>query len=121
LNDGFVIRAVVTQSIKNCGKSRDAIAEEMTVLLGTQVTKRALDSYTSESADQNRFPSQYTRAFCHVTGDWSLLHCVSERAGLHVISKAELKLTELGRQYVIQKRAAEMIQHLEEDLREVAL
>lgn len=120
-NDEFVIRGLITQSIKGCDKSRMQIAEEMSSLLGTQVTKRALDSYTSESADQNRFPVQYTRAFCFVTGDWSLLRCVTERAGLHVISKAERKLLELGRQYMIEKRAALAIEKLEIELQGVAL
>ncbi len=93
----------------------------MSRLLGATVTKRSLDSYTSESADQNRFPAQYTRAFCYVTGDWSLLRCVTERAGLHVISASERKLLELGRQYLIGKRAAEAVSRLELELAEVTL
>lgn len=121
MNDEFVIRAVITRAIKQCPKGREVIAEEMTNLLGTPVTKRALDSYTSESAQQNRWPAQFTRAFCHVTGDWTLLRCVSERAGLHVISKAERKLMELGRQHLIQKRAIEMIAKLEAELSGVDL
>ena len=120
-NDEFVIRGLVTRAIKQCGKSRQQIAEEMTTLLGTVVTKRSLDSYTSEAADQNRWPAQYTRAFCYVTGDWSLIRCVSERCGLHVITKAERKLLELGRQTLIQERAAAAILQLKNELAGVTL
>jgi len=120
-NDEFVIRGVVTNAIKNCGKSRQQIAEEMTGLLGAPVTKRALDSYTSDAADQNRFPAQYTRAFCYVTKDWSLIRCVSERSGLHVITKAERRLLELGRQTLIQERAAAAVARLKTELAEVQL
>jgi hypothetical protein len=121
LNDEFVIRGLITTAIKNCSKSRQQIAEEMTNLLGATVTKRALDSYTSEAADLNRWPAQYTRAFCYVTNDWSLIRCVSERCGLHVITKAERKLLELGRQTLIQERAAAAIARLKSELAEVQL
>jgi hypothetical protein len=120
-NDEFVIRAVVTRAIRDCDKKREQIAEEMSELLGTSITKRALDSYTSESAEQNRFPAQYTRAFCHVTRNWELLRCVTQRAGLQVISKSEARLMELGRQMLIQKRAAAAIVRLEAELADVAL
>jgi hypothetical protein len=121
LNDEFLIRGVITRAIKNCPKKREAIAEEMTTLLGSKVTRRALDSYTSESAEQNRWPAQYTRAFCYVTGDWTLVRCVAELAGLHTITRAERKLLELGRQTIIAKRAAEAIARLEQELAGVQL
>lgn len=120
-NDEFVIRGLVTNAIKTCSKSRQQIAEEMTNLLGAPVTKRSLDSYTSESADQNRFPAQYTRAFCYVTQDWSLIRCVFERCGLHVITKAERKLLELGRQTLICERAVSAIAKLKQELQGVEL
>lgn len=93
----------------------------MSTLMGTAVTKRALDSYTSEAADQNRFPLQYTRAFCHATGDWRLLHCVAERSGLRVIDETGQHLLELGREYLREKDAAEKKAALEARLRGVKL
>lgn len=120
-NDELVIRGMVTEAIKNCGKSRQEIADAMTYLLGTQVTKRALDSYTSEAADQNRFPAQYLRAFCHVTGDWSLIHCVVERSGLHMVTATEQKLLDLGRQYLRRKQAEKTILAIEREFEGIQL
>lgn len=116
LNDEGVVRAIVTDAIRNCSKSREEICEEMTRLTGTSVTLRMLNSYTSEAAERHRWPSQFTRAFCHVTGDWSLLRCITERSGFHLITKAERELMELGRQYLIRKQADEAIGKLEKRL-----
>ncbi|QHN04402.1 hypothetical protein FTO74_14295 [Granulicella sp. WH15] len=121
MNDEAVIRGIVTETIRHCSKSREVIAQEMTTLLGERVTARMLNSYTSEAAEKHRWPAQYTRALCHATGDWRLVRCISERAGFHLITKAEAKLFELGRQYLIEKRAAQTIAALERELAGVAL
>lgn len=120
-NDDHAIRGILSDAIKRSKLSREQIAEAMSHLIGTQVTRRALDSYTSESADQNRFPMQYARAFCHATGDWRLFHCVAARAGLHVIDETGQQLLELGREYLREKDAAEKKVALESKLKGVKL
>ena len=87
----------------------------MSLLLGCSVTKRALDSFTSEASDQNRFPAQYLRAFCRVTGDWSLLHCVTEGSGFLVIDQSQQRLLELGREYLRRKKAEKTISAIEQE------
>jgi hypothetical protein len=106
----------VTDSIKACAKSREQIVEEMTVLLGDRVTVRMLNSYTSEAQEQHRWPMQFTRAFCYVVEDWSLLQCVVERSGFLLITQDEAALLELGAEYLRQKRANERLQMLEKRL-----
>lgn len=93
----------------------------MSLLLGCSVTKRALDSFTSEASDQNRFPAQYLRAFCRTTGDWSLIHCVSEGDGFRLIDQNEQKLLELGREYLRRKRAEKTISAIEQQFDGVEL
>lgn len=117
LNDALVIRGVLTDSIKHCAKSRAQIAEEMTYLVGREVTERMLNAYTAESKEDHRWPSELTRAFCAVTGDNRLLRCVVERAGLYVISDEDAALLELGRQYFQKLRATESIASIEQRLR----
>lgn len=111
-----MVRAIVTEAIKNCGKSRDIIAEEMSRLSGDRITVRMLNSYTSTAAEQHRWPAQYTRAFCYVVEDWRLLRCITERCGFHLISEEETELLELGRQYLKRKSADERIALLEAKL-----
>jgi hypothetical protein len=113
LNDDSLVRAIVTEGIRNSTKSREQIADEMTLLLADKVTIRMLNSYTSEAAEQHRWPAQYTRAFCYVIQDWSLLRCIAERAGFRLITAEEAELLELGRQFLMRKRADEEIALIE--------
>jgi len=119
--DETTIRALVTDAIRRSGKSREVIAEEMSCLTGDRVTVRMLNSYSSAAAEQHRFPVQYVRAFCHATHDWKLLHCIAERGGFRLIGPAEEQLLELGRQYLIRKRAEEHTARLESALSGVRL
>ncbi len=121
LNDDGLVREIVTAAIRNNTKSRQQIAEEMSRLTGAAVTARMLNSYTSEAAEQHRWPAQYTRAFCYVVKDWTLLRCIVERSGFYMITPAEEELLELGREYLKQKRASEQIQAIEKRLRGVDL
>jgi hypothetical protein len=97
-------------------KSREQIAEEMSALTGDRITVRMLNSYTSEAAEQHRWPAQYTRAFCHVVDDWQLLHCITERSGFQLITDEEAEFLELGKQYIARKEADERIVLLESKL-----
>ena len=120
-NDESVVRGIVTQVIRSNRKSREQIAEEMSFLLGDRITVRMLNSYTSEAAEQHRWPLQYTRAFCQVVEDWSLIRCITERSNLHLISDDETRLLDLGRQYLRRKRADAAIADLEKQLEGIDL
>jgi hypothetical protein len=111
--DATVVRSIISDSIRLSKKSRETIAEEMSCLTGDRVTLRMLNSYSSAAAEPHRFPVQYARAFCQVTGDWRLLSCIAERSGLRLIGNEEAQLLELGRQYLIRKRAEERTSSLE--------
>lgn len=115
-NDEAVVRGLVTEVIRGSQKSREQIAEEMSVLLGERVTARMLNSYTSEAAEKHRWPAHFTRAFCFTTSDWRLLRCIAERAGFHLIDDNDAELLELGRQYLVRKNADEQIATFERRL-----
>jgi hypothetical protein len=102
-------------------KSRDQVAEEITKLVGEKVTVRMLNSYTSEAAEQHRWPLQYTTALCFVLDDWTLLRAVVEKSGFYVITAAEKELLDLGAEYLKQKRASEKMDTLEKRLRGIEL
>jgi hypothetical protein len=75
-----------------------------------------LNNYSSEAMQPYRFPAAWDRAFCRVTSENKLLTCRAERAGFFVISAEEQDILELGRQYLIRKRADEQAQLLEKRL-----
>lgn len=121
LNDGNIVRRIITECIRNSDKSREAIAEEITNLVGEKVTVRMLNSYTSEAAELHRWPLQYTRAFCFAVSDWTLLRVIAEFSGLRLITRSEIELLELGKEYLKQKRANEQILRIEKRLGGMAL
>jgi hypothetical protein len=121
LNDDLLVRSVITDSIKRSGLSREQVADKMSELLALPVTARMITSFTAESKELHRWPGAWDRAFCIAVNDNALLKCRIEAAGYHVIDSEEAKLLELGREYLIQKRAAERIASLEIGLQGVDL
>lgn len=121
LNDDSLVRGLITDAIKHCGKSREEIAETMERLLAIPVTARMIGSFTAGSKELHRWPGAWDRAFCIATGDNRLLFCRAELAGYKVISAAEADLLDLGREYLRQKRAAAQVDLLEKRLAGVEL
>lgn len=116
INDAAMIRTVLTDSIKQSGKSRAQIADIMSRLTGTQVTERRLNAYTAESREDFRFPLELARAFCMATHDFALLKHLIEMAGFKVVTKTEFDVLQLGHEYLTHKRAAENMALLERRL-----
>jgi hypothetical protein len=115
-SDTTFVRQALVAAIRQCGKSRAQIADEMSQLTATEVTVRRLNAFTAESREDYRFPIELARAFCMATGNYELLFGLVVRSGLHVISDTELELLELGREYLRQKRANDRVQMLEKKL-----
>ena len=109
-DDDATIRATLTDSIKRCPKKREVIADEMSYLLGRQISEAMLNAYTADSKENHRWPAAWTRTFCQVTGDWRLMQCVAERAGLRLIDARQAKLLELA-EHLIEKEVSERTFH----------
>jgi len=120
-DDGELVRKVLTDSIRKCKKSRAQLAEEISFLSGRRLTEISLNKFTAESRTDYRWPAELDRAFCHATGDDTLLRCRAELAGYRLITADEIELLELGREYLRQKRANERVQLLEKRLQGVEL
>ncbi len=116
MDDAGIIRGVLLQSIRNSGKSRAAIADEMSFHLARTITEKMLNAFTAESRDDRRWPAEFDRSFCAATGDDTLLRCRAEMAGLHVIDDRQRDLMELGEQYIARQRADEQILLLQQRL-----
>lgn len=121
MNDAAVVRGVLVDSIRRCGKSREQIADAMSYFTGSEITVRRLNGFTAESADDYRFPAELDRAFCMATSDFRLLRCRVELAGYRVIDATEAELLDLGREYLRQKRACEKVALLEKRLQGIEL
>lgn len=121
LNDSGVVRAALVEAIRRCGKSRELLADEMSMLTGTEITVRRINAFTAESREDYRFPSELARAFCVATRDFTLMRRQAELAGFHLVSETEYELLQLGREYLHQKRASSQVEMLEKRLAGVDL
>jgi hypothetical protein len=119
MNDSDLVRGVLAQAIRQCGKSRAQIAEEISFLSSREITEISLNKFTAESRTDYRWPAELDRAFCQATGDDTLLCCRAELAGYKMINATDAELLELGREYLKQKRANEKVAALEMRLRGV--
>ena len=75
------LRLALIAAIKQCPLSRHQIAGEMSHLLGHEVTKTTIDSWTAESKERNRIPAEYLPAFYRVTGDRGAIRLPAEHGG----------------------------------------
>jgi len=81
------LKELLATAIKQCRKSREVIAEEMSVLAGRPITKFMLDGWTSSKAGV-LMPASLIQSFCEVTG--------SDRLQRWVIGEPLRKLLEFG-------------------------
>lgn len=63
------VRELLAKVIRRCAKSREQIADEMSNLVGRQITVAMLNGYTAPSKEPARFPAAFVCAFCEATGD----------------------------------------------------
>lgn len=75
LDVGLPLRSLLSEQLKMTPHSRHQIAARMSELLGHEVTKHQLDSWTAESRDGWRFPLEYLPALevaleTHVITAW---------------------------------------------------
>ncbi len=121
MDDGAMIRAIITDAMKKCPLSRAEIAEKMSGLLGRKITERQLNNYAADSRGEYRFPCEFERAFCAAVGDDRLLTCRCKAAGLYVIDHTGWELLELGREFLNRKRATANVANLAKKLSGVNL
>jgi hypothetical protein len=106
------LRSIISDSLKHSPLSRWEVAGKMSEILGTEITKSQIDSWSAESKDGHRFPLIYIDAFCRASGDKSLIHYICRLCGGYFIEGQDTLKLELGR---IQEKREE-IQQVEEEL-----
>ncbi len=115
-NIDVTLRATITEAIRRSPKTRDQVADEMTLLLGRPVTVRILNAFTSESNEQHRFPLAWTVALSLTLDDWSLLRLVAERAGFFLIEAWQKPVLELGERMVATRMSQREIESRVEEI-----
>jgi len=86
----------VAVSLKATGKTRHAIAQQMSRFLGLDVSKPMIDGYAAPSRDDHAISVVRFIALLHVTQDRRLLQLVADELGWAVIEKRFLPLIEVA-------------------------
>ncbi len=97
LNIDLTLREMISQSLKRSKLSRYDVVAEMSNLLGKEITKTTLDTFSAESKGNHRFPVTYLNALMEATGDKSILRLICEKAGGFFIEGEDALTLELGK------------------------
>ena len=89
-------RSELSEGLKRCLLSRYEVAAKMSELLGTEITKSQLDSWTAESKEYHRFPAEYLPAFCQVTGYKEPLRMMARLVKCFLLESKEALMAEIG-------------------------
>ena len=95
LNIADRLRVALVAAIKQCPRSRHQIAGEMSHLLGHEVSKTTIDTWTAESKERNRIPAEYLPAFCRVTGDREPIRLLAEHGDMFAMPGPEALRAEI--------------------------
>ena len=90
-------RHIISDALKHTKLSRYEVAARMSEILGWEITKAQLDSWSAESKENHRFPYVYAGALCQATGDKSLTRYMCELCGGYYIEGEDAIRLELGK------------------------
>ena len=97
-NIDLLLRETISQAIKESPLSRFQIAARMSEILGLEVSKSMIDSWTAESREGiNRFPACYLPAFCQTIASIEPLKVLADLLGCVVVEGEEALLIELSK------------------------
>jgi len=90
-------RESISAALKHCPLSRWQVAGRMSELVGGEITKSMLDSWTAESKEQHRFPAIFLPAFCEAAGSSEPLKVLGRMIGVFVLPGPEALRAEIRR------------------------
>jgi hypothetical protein len=90
-------REIISAVLKNCPLSRYQVAARMSELLGQEITKAMLDSWTAESKEGHRFPAIFLPAFCEAVGQADPIRLLGRLVGVFVLPGPEALRAEIHR------------------------
>jgi hypothetical protein len=108
--------SAVKQAIKQAPKSRETIADEMTLLSGRMITVCMINNWTADSHPHD-MPSELLHIFCTVCGCDAPLRLINDSYGLFTLPgpdalRAEIqKLDEEEKRVAAEKRKHKLLLH----------
>lgn len=88
-------RESISAALKACPYSRYQVAARMSELVGIEITKSMLDSWTAESKEQHRFPAIFLPAFCEASGSTEPIKILGRQLGIFILPGPEALRAEI--------------------------
>lgn len=115
---GPALRHLLADLLKASPRQRFEIAAHMSELLGHEVTKHQLDSWTADSREGWRFPLEYLPAFEVACETHSLTAWLADLRGCKVLVGKEALDAEIGKLERLKEEAARKIKQLKQAIGE---
>jgi len=90
------INALVGTVLASCGRPREVIAAEMSVLLDDHVSRSMLDAYSSPARTEHKVPASRLFALLVVTDRQDLLDPIMRQLGAALLVGNEVRTARLG-------------------------
>lgn len=119
LDVGLALRHLISDLIKASPLDRYDIAARMSKLLGQEITKHQLDSWTAESREGWRFPLEYLPAFEVAVETHQITTWLADLRGCKVLVGKEALDAEIGKLERLKEEAARKIRQLKQAIGEM--
>lgn len=119
LDVGLQVRHLLSDLLKECPLKRFEVAARMSELLGQEITKHQLDSWTAESREGWRFPLEYLPAFEVACETTAITAWIAELRGGQVLMGKEVLNAEIGKLERLKEDAARKIKQLKQAMGEM--
>lgn len=97
LRTSEAVKEALRKALRNCGLSRDLMAEELTRLTGEAVSIHQINNWAAPGKGDRSIPLEQLAALTFITGDAGLARAALECAGWAVLRPDEVPYFELGR------------------------
>lgn len=119
LDVGLGVRHLLSDLLKASARNRFEIAARMSELLGHEITKHQLDSWTAESREGWRFPLEYLPAFEVAVETHQITTWLADLRGCKVLVGKEALDAEIGKLERLKEDAARKIKQLKHAMGEM--
>lgn len=90
------VKEALGHALRNCGISRDLVAEELTRLTGHEVSVHQINNWAAQGKEDRSIPLHQLAALIAVTGDADLARAALDCTGFIVLSPDQAAYYELG-------------------------
>lgn len=90
------VREAICSAIAKSGLDREAVALELSRLVGEDVSKSTVDNWCAEGKHNRRFPLEYAAALAVITGGTDVLEAAIRPSGLRILNRDQAPYYELG-------------------------